>query len=316
MAEIFTIIAPVFLIMMLGFGMGKTRLFPEGGSAVLITFVWYVAIPALMFRALAPKGLPSADELIFVATYYSSLYFIYILAVFLTRNLLKLSHAEQGTFALTTCFANGGFIGIPILEGAYGEEGVRLLLVLLSFHTLTLIPVTTFIVERAQRRGDEGPGLIARTFDSVRQNPILIALVSGLIWSALSLPFPYWLDKVLELPANAAAPTGLFAAGLALSNVRIAGNLSHALLSVALKLALLPLVVFCVANYLLDLKAIWVGVSTLMASLPSGMVAYSFATQYGVGARRAATAVLISTGLSAITLSAVLLLLKSGGFIS
>lgn len=310
MADIFTIIAPVFLVMILGFGMGKTRLFPEGASAVLISFVWYVAIPALMFRGIASKDLPSADELIFVATYYSSLYFIYILAVFLTRNLLKLSHAEQGTFALTACFANGGFIGIPILEGAYGEEGVRLLLVLLSFHTLTLIPITTFIVERAQHKEGEGPGLIARTFDSVRQNPILIALISGLTWSALSLPFPYWLDKVLELPANSAAPVGLFAAGLALSNVRIAGDLWHAILVVFLKLIVLPATVFCVAHFGLGLPKIWVGVATLMAGLPSGMVAYSFASQYGIGARRAATAVLISTSLSVVTLTIILLLLK------
>jgi malonate transporter len=315
MADIFTIIAPVFLIMMLGYGMGKTNLFPEGSSKVLIAFVWYVAIPALMFRALAPKGLPSAEELIFVATYYGCLYLIYILAVFLTRNFMKLSHAEQGIFALTTCFANGGFIGIPILEGAYGDEGVRLLLVLLSFHTLTLIPVTTFIVERAQWAEAEGPGLLARTFASVRQNPILIALVAGLTWSALSLPFPHWLDKVLELPANSAAPTGLFAAGLALSNVRIAGNLAHALLSVVLKLAVLPAVVFCVAHWGLGLHTTWVGVATLMAALPSGMVAYSFATQYGVGARRAATAVLVSTGVSALTLAVILALLQYGEFL-
>jgi len=52
-----------------------------------------------------------------------------------------------------------------------------------------------------------------------------------------------------------------------------------------------------------------------MAALPSGMVAYSFATQYQVGARRAATAVLISTGVSAVTLSAALLLLQIGEFL-
>jgi len=315
MADIFTIIAPVFLIMMLGYGLGQTRLFPEGASSILITFVWYVAIPALMFRALAPKALPSVHELLFVGTYYGCLYLVYLLALLLTRRLFGLSKAEQGVFALTSCFANGGFIGIPILEGAYGPEGVRLLLVLLSFHTLTLIPVTTFIVERTLRPDNEGPGLLARTFSSVGQNPILIALLAGLTWSALSLPFPYWLDKLLELPASSAAPVGLFAAGLALSGVRISGNLGHSVLSVMLKLFLLPGLVFSVAHVGLALPSIWVGVATLMAALPSGMVAYSFATQYGVGSRRAATAVLISTGVSAVTLSIVLLLLKNGGFL-
>ena len=81
--------------MMLGFGLGKTKLFPDGSSAILIAFVWYIAIPALMFRGLAPKDLPSADELVFVAAYYGSLYVIYALAVFLTRNFLKLSHGSS-----------------------------------------------------------------------------------------------------------------------------------------------------------------------------------------------------------------------------
>ncbi|NVJ68796.1 MAG: AEC family transporter [Alphaproteobacteria bacterium] len=312
MTEIFTIIAPVFLIMMLGYGLGKTRLFPEGASGVLITFVWYVAIPALLFRSLAPKELPHAGELLFVLAYYSSLYVIYALAMLLSRSLFKLTAAEQGTFAFVTCFGNAGFIGIPIVEGVYGEEGVRLLLMLVSFHSLTLLPITTVIVERAANR-QEGPGILARTFASVRHNPILIALMVGLTWSALSLPFPHWLDKVVELPANSAAPVGLFSVGLSLSSVRIAGNITHAMLAVFLKLAMLPLTVFIASHFLFQLPDMWVGVATLMAALPSGMVAYSFASQYGIGARRSATAVLISTGLSALTLSAVLLVLKAGG---
>ncbi|NVJ99876.1 MAG: AEC family transporter [Alphaproteobacteria bacterium] len=312
MAEIFTIIAPVFIIMMLGFGLGKTRLFPEGSAGILITFVWYVAIPALLFRSLAPKALPDASELLLVMAYYGSLYAVYILAMLLTRALFGLTTAEQGTFAFVTCFGNAGFIGIPIVEGVYGEEGVRLLLMLVSFHSLTLLPVTTMVVERALNQGN-GTNIAAQTFKSVRQNPIIIALVVGLGWSALQIPVPHWLDKVLELPASAAAPVGLFAVGLSLASVQIAGNITHALLAVALKLALLPLTVFVATYYLLELPAVWSVVATLMAALPSGMIPYSFATKYGIGARRAATAVLISTGLSALTLSVVLYLLKTGG---
>ena len=48
-------------------------------------------------------------------------------------------------------------------------------------------------------------------------------------------------------------------------------------------------------------------------ALPSGMIPYSFATKYGIGARRAATTVLVSTALSAFTLSVILYLLQAGG---
>ena len=309
MGDVFLIIGPVFLIMLLGFGFGKTKLFPEGSSAILIAFTWYVAIPALMFRSVAPASLPQADELLLVFGYYSALLTLYLLAVLVSRYVFKLSPSEQAVFALSSCFANGGFIGIPILEGAFGPEGVRLLLVILSFHSLTLLTITTVIAERAARTG-EGPGVISKTISSLGQNPLLLALISGLSWSALGLPFPEWLDRLLALPAQSAAPTGLFAAGLAIANFRIAGNVTQAGIAVALKLLLLPLMVLVMTRYVLDLPSLWVGVATMTAALPTGMVAYTFGEKYGIGSRRAATTVVISTALSIVTLTVALLVMR------
>lgn len=308
MGDVFLIIGPVFLIMLLGVVLGKTRLFPAGSSGILITFVWYVAIPSLMFRSIASSSLPQADELLLVFGYYSALLTLYALAVLISKYIFRLSPAEQGVFALSSCFANGGFIGIPILEGAFGDEGVRLLLVVLSFHSLTLLTITTVIAERASR-SSEGPGVFKKTLNSLAHNPLLVALASALIWSALELPFPEWLDRVLALPAQSAAPTGLFAAGLAIAGFKIAGDIRQASIAVALKLALLPLLVFFSTHFLLDLPALWVGVATMTAALPTGMVAYTFGEQYGIGARRAATTVVLSTAFSVISLSVLLVLL-------
>ncbi len=314
MADILTIIAPVFLLIILGFGLGRTRLFPEGSSAILIAFVWYIAIPALLFSSLAPRALPHASELVLVGAYYGSLFVLYGIAVLVARFAFRLTLSEQGIFALSACFVNGGFVGIPIIEGAYGAEGVRLFLVLLSFHSLTLLPTTTIIMEHAKGRGDAGSHILVRTFMSIRQNPIILALLTGLTWSALSLPYPEWLDRLVSLPANAASPVGLFAAGLALSRVQISGDIKQASLATGLKLFVLPLLVFTTAHFWLMLPDLWVGVATLMAALPSGMIAYSFAMQHGIGSRRAATTVLLSTGGSAVTLTAVLLMLRAFGY--
>ncbi len=311
MGDVFLIIAPVFLIMLVGFGLGKTRLFPAGSSGILIAFVWYVAIPALMFRSVAPATLPQADELLLVLGYYSALLALYALAVLVSRFVFKLSAAEQGVFALSSCFANGGFIGIPILEGAFGTEGVRLLLVILSFHSLTLLTITTIIAERANRTPG-GPGVMRKTVASLGQNPLLLALVSGLSWSALGLPFPEWLDRVLALPAQSAAPTGLFAAGVAIAGFKIAGDMKQAMIAVAFKLMLLPMLVFTMTYFVLSLPDLWVGVATLTAALPTGMVAYTFGEQYGIGSRRAATTVVVSTAGSLLTLSGLLVWLGTG----
>nr|WP_281500623.1 AEC family transporter [Kordiimonas marina] len=306
-----TIIAPVFLLMILGFGLGKTRLFPDGSSDVLIAFVWYVAIPALLFRSLAPRHLPDANEILLVGSYYGAMYTVYALSMLIARVAFGLSAAERGIFALSSCFANLGFVGIPIMHGAYGDEGVRLLLMLMSFHSLTLLPVTTILVERGKGTLEGEDGVAKRVFQSIRHNPIIIALITGLSWSALGLPFPRWFDRLFELPSLAASPVGLFAAGMALSRVKIAGDLTQAGTSVVIKLALLPAAVFLVTHYLLGLPTLWVAVATLVGAMPAGMIPYSFATQHGIGARRAASTILLSTSLSAVTISIILLLLKS-----
>lgn len=312
MIEIFTIVGPVFLILTLGYWLGRTSLFPPKSSEILITYVWYIAIPALMFRAIGSGELPKPDELFLVLGYYSSLGFLYLLAVLIAKYFFKLNPAEQGIFALSSCFANGGFLGIPVLEGAYGAEGVRLLLVILSFHSLFLLTVTTLIVERANRTVG-GPNVLIKSLSSIAHNPLLIALMCGLTWSALDFPFPYWLDRVLALPAQSASPVGLFAAGMALSHVKIAGDLNHASTAVVIKLFLLPALVYSVTTWVIPLPPVWVGVATLTAALPCGMVAYTMAMQYNIGTRRAVTTVMISTALSAVTLSAILSLLGVGG---
>lgn len=309
MADILIIIAPVFLVLLLGYALGKTNLFPEGASDVLITFVWYIAIPSLMFREIASRDLPQAHELLLVVSYYIPVVLLYLCAVLIARFVFKLSAAEQGIFALSACFSNGGFIGIPLLDGAFGKEGVRLLLVILSFQSILLLTTTTVLIESTDKDASVF-AVIRKTFSRIFHNPLLIALMSSLMWAGLGIPFPHWLDRVLALPAQSASPVGLFAAGMALSSVAIAGDLRHASISVFWKTIAIPAAVFIITHFVAELQPLWVAVATLTAALPTGMVAYSFSAQYGgIGSRRAASTVLISTAISFFSLSFLLYVL-------
>jgi predicted permease len=297
MLEIFTILAPVFLLMATGYALGHTRLFDEAKAAALIAFVWYVAVPALLFRLLASRALP-VDELLLIASYYFAIFVVYGLVMLAGRILFKQSADEQGMFAFASCFANGGFVGIPILNGVYGEEGVRLLLILVSFHSLTLLPVTGMIVERYRAGRFRSADLLS----SLKDNPIILTLVIGFGWSAMAMPYPVWLDRILALPAAAAAPVGLFAVGLSLTGVRLAGDLPQAGLGTFFKLLVMPVMVYLVGRYVFDLPALWLGVATLFAALPTGIMPYTFALKERLAPRRVASIILLSVTLSPITL--------------
>lgn len=330
------IIAPVFAIIFLGIVMGRTALFADAGqqkkqvsdktdhsqdstdtrrdhiSASLIRYVNYVAIPALLVRSLAQRDLPEASEFMLLLGYYGGMYLIFALTLFLIAPGLKQTKPEAVISALTACFANIGFVGLPIAEAALGDEGVRLFLVIMSFHSLTLVPVTFALLSRYQKAKNNVGGQKPSPFTVVailKSNPVLIALAVGISWSALSLPFPEWLDRIFSLPAQSAAPVGLFAGGLVLSRISLKGDLKQIMMLSAIKLVLVPASVWGISRHVLSLPDIYVHVAVLLAALPAGLIPYMIAADQKIAPRRAASTLLVTACLAPFSLTAILLLI-------
>jgi predicted permease len=94
---------------------------------------------------------------------------------------------------------------------------------------------------------------------------------------------------------------------------RIAGNLGPAAVMVASKLFLHPLVVWLLVGQLLDLEPFWVQAAVIFAACPVGANVFIFAQHYEAGVEAASSAIVISTGLAMITISALLLILQPIG---
>ena len=297
--------------MMAGFIMGRSNLFPEGSGAArtLTTFVWYIAIPALIIRLLAGNTLPSINELKTVLGYYTVLYIFYFISAFLVAPRLNINPEGRGIFALNCCFGNLGFIGIPVIQGTLGDEGLRVLMMIMSFHMLTLLPITNLITELAKHNTGSAFSVMQRAIWNSIKNPVVISLFIGLTWSALGLGLSPIAIRILDFPAAAAAPVGLFAVGLSLCRVKIKGGFLTALVPVTLKIILLPLAVYFMMSQLLNAPLIWVNTATLVACMPTGMAAYTYAEQYNNGTTLASSTILIGAVLSPFTLVAAISLL-------
>lgn len=305
------VVAPIFTLLFLGWWLGRIGFFSQDAGKHLIRYVWYIGIPSLLVSSLAKSPLPSVDEVALVGGYYAALFSVYALVYLGIGRFFGLTAPERAVMSLAACFANIGFVGIPVTQAVLGDEGLQLVLILLSFHSLTLLPVTSLLVARARGGGEGSKAMLAASFETLKQNPVLIALVIGIGWSASGIAFPDLITKILKLPATSAAPVGLFAAGLALSTVKLDGDLWQAACSALIKLLLVPLAVWTALRHGIGVPDLWVQVGTLLASLPIGMIAYSFALELGVAPRRNASAVLISTVLSVVTLSTVLVLIRA-----
>lgn len=305
------IILPVFSLMLAGFLLGRTRIFPEGSGAAqsLSTYVWYVAIPALLIKLIANNTLPDSSELTWVVSYYVCLYLIYFVAYKIVAPLINIEPPGRAVFAFSVCFGNMGFIGIGIMYPLFGEEGVRSLLLIMSFHMLSLILVTTVLTEINKSTKVQLSSLLFELLGKLTRNTIIVTMVLSLLWSATGLGIADWVMRLVSLPADSAAPVGLFAVGLSLSRVKIKGVRLVAFSAMGLKLIALPLVVYLFMTHVMAFDPRDVIIATLCACLPTGVAAYNIAQQYDVGVKTSSAIILLGTITSAFTLTIAMSLL-------
>lgn len=304
MLDNLSLLAPLFTMMALGFVMGRTPICREGSGAAqaLSIYVWWIAIPALLIKLIAGQPLPSGAEMQLVGTYYLVLYVIYALATMIVAPMIGVSKRGRAIFAYSCTFGNLGFIAIPVIKGVYGDEGLRILLMIISFHSMTLMTVSIVITELLSGKTEKPLQTFRDALLNTLKNPIVVGLAGSLLWAATGLGLNETITNIVDLPASSAAPVGLFAVGLSLSRVKLSGIALSALPAMSMKMALLPFGVYFTTYHIMDFPVLWVGVATLTAAMPTGALAYTLAAEYHCNEERAASTVVVSTALSSISL--------------
>ena len=312
MSAIIDIIVPVFGTVAVGWALGRWLLTADGLRG-LTQVAFYSLFPALLFRSMAKVRLEALEPDIIVVFFGTGL-LLYFLLMPLGRALgMKLG--DQAVFALSGTFSNGVGIGIPFITYAFGEAGLVPLLMIISVNSLIMLTLCSFLLEIGS--GGGGGRLLAKLGGAalmMMKHPVIPSIFAGLAWAELTalipgLGMPVVIDKVLQALALAAPPCGLIMAGASLAHVGLKEHWQPAAVAAAVKLAVMPLMVWAVGRYLFTLDPLWLTVATLNAALPAGANVYLVAQLYRTGVGLATNAVVISTGASVFTLSMVLLLL-------
>jgi predicted permease len=278
-----SLLLPDFLLIALGAGLRRVRVFDAPFWRGLERLVYFILFPALLFRALATSTMPlgGASRLVAVGLLFTG---AGIALSWLGRPLLRL---PKPTFAacFQCAFRFNTYIALAAASSLGGAQGVAAISLLVG----VLVPLVNIaaVAMLAERRDGFGIGL------AVIRNPLVIACACGLAVNAAGIPLPALVTRILELLSGAALPLGLIAAGAGLAFV--AGTLPLRAIAWwhAIKLALLPAIALGLAQ-VFALSTLERQVAVLLAAVPTAPSAYVLAMQMnGVGAP---VALLISTG--------------------
>ena len=303
MIEIFLKTIPFFALIGLGYWAGRVRFFNEEATAYLTKFVFYFALSALIFRFSSNLSLSEVWNTNLVVGYLlaTTALYIIVLAVALAR---RQDLATAAVEAQCATMGNVGFLGIPMLTLLLGPAAIGPIVMAVSvdlavFSSLIVILIT------ASREGRVNVATFRMVGLGLLKNPMVMAVVAGLLWSALQLPTPAPVSEFLDLLAAAATPGALFAIGASLASksaerLEIAGWLSFCKLILHPALVALGLLIF----FPVDTYSAVVVISA--ASLPVAGNVYILAQHFGAAAHRASAAIFISTVLSIVTVSPII----------
>ena len=291
--------APLFLLVLFGYGLSRFGHWPHAATDALTRFVFTVAMPALLFRLMSDfSRLPPVDARI-LAAFFGGCLVVYALGRLAARMLFHMDGASQSVFAMGGIFSNNVLLGLPIAKVTLGDAALPAVSLVLVFNSLILWTLVTVSVEWARQRELSLGGLV-KTVRGVVSNPIVGSILLGTAWGFTGLALPAVIDHTLEMIGTAALPLSLVVLGMGLAEFGLRAGWRVSAAITALKLAAQPLAVYALA-LALGLSPLDVAVVVLMAALPIGANVYLMARHFDVLGGPIASSIVLTTALGALT---------------
>jgi len=325
MLRVLEVTFPVFALVFCGFYGQRWKLLPERAVEGINAFVFFFALPAMIFRVVATQPLAGFTDWRFALGYVLSgvTVFFFTRAAAMPRRTApgaagaSRARSEAIGFGLAAGHGNIGYLGVPlVLELGKQYAPTLVLAIMCDIFAVIMLSIVLLELERRHARRDDdeqSASLLATVLGGLVRSPLVLSIAAGLGWAVANPPMPEVMDNFIRILSGAAGPCALFAIGASLGDRRIELNPTvRALLAIKLIAhpALAALLLFVV--FRADPAAAAIGV--VAASLPGASNSFIIAQRYGVDTRDISAAIVAGTFVALATVSVVIwaLGLKAG----
>lgn len=298
-------ILPVFAIALIGYLLGARGVFDTQAAAMINRLVFLVAVPALSFKIIVEAPFEKIDWALLTGFFLAEL-LIYLIAVLVSRKLLKCDLKESVLLGLAASFGNNLLFVLPIVINLYGAEAALPLVAIISVDSIIIFGGTIVIME-ALKDGDFSYLGFAK---NIVGNPPIVAMLLGIVFVLLSIDVPTGVTQFLTLSGNAAVPCALFSLGVVLSQIKLAGRFVTSTTIAVIKLVLHPIIAWILFSALTltgmaSLTITEIKIPLLAAAAPCGAMAFVTALNYGVRTDAIGPAIFFSTIGALVSLTAI-----------
>jgi malate permease and related proteins len=296
-------ILPIFSLLLVGLLLRLKGVIDPGYAKTSNQIVFNVGIPAMLFAEISQAPFRVNFNLDAVLSILAALGCVVLIGLVLTWA-LKIPKSRRGTFLQSSFHGNIGYMTYAVAYYALGESHFARLAILGSFLMLAqnILAVGALASLSNNPPRSHQRWLLLRLFF---ENPIILTVAAGIIYSALAFPLPTPVKKGLDILSGMAFPTALLLIGASLSFGAARMMIKEIAGIGVLKMVVLPLLGYAFMSWR-NLPADLILPGVILLAAPPATVTYVMATEFGGDPELAATSISLHTLLSAFTYAVVL----------
>ena len=270
-----------------------------------------IALPALIFHAVASRPVSEVFNLAYMGIYLSGA-LITIVIGFLWFSATQ-DPARRGVAIMGTSCPNSGFVGYPLILVLFPDQAGLVLAFNMLVENVVIIPLALVIMELGKPKDQSHPlRQVAQVLLGVVKRPLVIGIALGLVVSITGITLPGPVDRLVSLISASAAALALLVIGGSLVGLPLRGNRALAAQIVAGKLLVMPaataLLMVALGSFGISLPHDLAVAVILSAAVPMFAIYSVFAQEAG-HAGLASLAQVGATAFSFVTLNLLLLIL-------
>lgn len=304
---------PIFLMMVAGYFFNKIGVINKQFADNLNKFVFKIALPVLLFRDLSTSDFYTAWDTKFVLFCFAAT-LISILLMTVISYFFK-DKSIRGEFIQASFRSSAALLGCAYVQNIYGEAGASASLMIIGavpLYNVTSVAILTILKPEGGKINKE---LIKKTLKGVITNPIIIGILTGMLWSLAEIPQPQIIQKSVSYIASTATPLGLMALGASFEFKKAFDKIKPALICSAFKLVIFEALFLPAAIFVMGFRQDKLVSILVMLGAATTVSCFTMAKSMGHEGTLSSSTVMMTTLLSAFTLTGWVYIVKTAGLI-
>lgn len=305
---------PIFLVMVVGWGLKQIGILNDDFVATANKFNFTVTLPVMLFRDLAAVNIRETFDVRFVlfCAVASSVCFW---AIWGGAKLFLRDRSLRGAFVQASFRSSAAVMGLAFINNIYGSSAMGPLMIIGAVPLYNIYSVLVLTFEAQTKEGEKrDTGKLKDACKNIIKNPIIIAIVLGVIVAWAGIDFPTIVDKTVDSVAQLATPLALIGLGAGYEGRKALAKMRPTLVASAVKLVIQPLVFIPIAAWMGFTGEKMIAILIMLAA-PATPSCYIMAKNMKNDGVLTASIVVMTTLLAAFTLTGWIYLLKVLGLI-